>query len=121
MNIGRRLRELRQAQNLSQRDIENRTGLLRCYVSRVENGHSVPTLPTLEKWARALNVEMYQLFLTAGRKPQAPKVAGKPRLTAEKEELLRRFDEMTKADRRLLLSMAREMAVVGPRESDQGE
>jgi predicted transcriptional regulator len=49
MEIGRRLRDLRDEKNLSQGDIEKSTGLLRCYVSRVENGHTVPCVETLEK------------------------------------------------------------------------
>jgi transcriptional regulator with XRE-family HTH domain len=62
MIIGKRLRCLREQKNLSQGDIEVKTGLLRCYISRVENGHTVPVLGTLEKWARALEVPLYQLF-----------------------------------------------------------
>lgn len=62
MVIGSRLRDLREAKQLSQGDIEKRTGLLRCYISRVENGHTVPAIETLEKLARALEVPMYQLF-----------------------------------------------------------
>ena len=62
MVIGSRLKELRESKNLSQGDIEKRTGLLRCYISRVENGHTVPAVETLEKMARALEVPMYQLF-----------------------------------------------------------
>jgi transcriptional regulator with XRE-family HTH domain len=62
MIIGERLRTLREQKNLSQGDIENRTGLLRCYISRVENGHTVPAVETLEKLARALEVPLYQLF-----------------------------------------------------------
>src|SRR5258708_38827892 len=62
MIIGDRLREMREAKTLSQGDIEKRTGLLRCYISRVENGHAVPALETLEKMARALEVPMYRLF-----------------------------------------------------------
>jgi transcriptional regulator with XRE-family HTH domain len=54
MVIGDRLRELREAKELSQGDIEHRTGLLRCYISRVENGHTVPAIETLEKLARRL-------------------------------------------------------------------
>jgi transcriptional regulator with XRE-family HTH domain len=42
MIIGVRLRELREQKQFSQGDIEKRTGLLRCYISRVENGHTVP-------------------------------------------------------------------------------
>src|SRR5258707_12890087 len=62
MVIGNRLRELRESKELSQGDIEKRTGLLRCYISRVENGHTVPSVETLEKMARALEVPMYRLF-----------------------------------------------------------
>ena len=59
MNIGRRLAELREAKGLSQRDIEKRTGFLQGYVSRVECGHAPPNLVTLEKWAKALDLELY--------------------------------------------------------------
>jgi transcriptional regulator with XRE-family HTH domain len=62
MVIGARLKKLRESKDLSQGDIEKRTGLLRCYISRVENGHTVPAVPTLEKMARALEVPIYQLF-----------------------------------------------------------
>src|SRR5258706_7358237 len=62
MIIGDRLRALREEKNLSQGDIEKCTGLLRCYISRVENGHTVPAIETLEKMARAFEVPMYQLF-----------------------------------------------------------
>ena len=60
MVIGYRLKELRESKKLSQGDIEKRTGLLRCYISRVENGHTVPAVETLEKMARALEVLMYR-------------------------------------------------------------
>src|ERR1700731_331383 len=62
MVIGNRLKELRESKTLSQGDVEKRTGLLRCYISRVENGHTVPSIETLEKMARALEVPMYRLF-----------------------------------------------------------
>jgi transcriptional regulator with XRE-family HTH domain len=64
MVIGDRLRELREAKMLSPGEIEKRTGLLRCYISRVEHNHTVPVVSTLEKLARALEVPMYQLFHT---------------------------------------------------------
>ena len=68
MIIGDRLRELRVERNFSQVEIENRTGLLRCYISRVEHGHTVPTIETLEKIGAALEVPLYQLFY-AGKDP----------------------------------------------------
>jgi transcriptional regulator with XRE-family HTH domain len=72
MVICDRLRELRQSKNLSQGDIEKRTGLLRCYISRIENGHTVPAIETLEKFARALEVPLYQLFYDGDKPPELP-------------------------------------------------
>jgi transcriptional regulator with XRE-family HTH domain len=72
MVIGDRLRELREQKKLSQGDVEKRTGLLRCYISRVENGHTVPAVPTLEKLARAFEVPMYQLFYDGEVPPKVP-------------------------------------------------
>jgi transcriptional regulator with XRE-family HTH domain len=72
MIIGERLRQLREGKKLSQGDIEKKTGLLRCYVSRVENGHTVPAVETLEKFARALEVPMYQLFYEGDESPKLP-------------------------------------------------
>ena len=62
MDIARRIRELREDNEMSQGDIEKKTGLLRCYISRVENGHTVPAIETLEKIARSLEVPLYVLL-----------------------------------------------------------
>jgi transcriptional regulator with XRE-family HTH domain len=62
MDIDRRLRELREHKEMSQGDIEEKTGLLRCYISRVENGHTVPVIETLEKMVRALDIPLYALL-----------------------------------------------------------
>jgi len=72
MIISDRLRALREEKNLSQGDIEKRTGLLRCYISRVENGHTIPAIETLEKMARALEIPMYQLFYDGDEPPKIP-------------------------------------------------
>src|SRR5882724_6440156 len=72
MVISDRLRQLREGKKLSQGDIEKRTGLLRCYISRVENGHTVPAIETLEKLARALEVPLYQLFYDGVEPPKLP-------------------------------------------------
>jgi transcriptional regulator with XRE-family HTH domain len=74
MLIGERLRGLRETKNLSQGDIEKRTGLIRCYTSRVENGHTVPSIETLEKYAHALEVPLYQLFYEGEEPPKIPKI-----------------------------------------------
>ena len=72
MVIADRLRALRENRKLSQGDVEKRTGLLSCYISRVENGHTVPTVETLEKMARALEIPMYQLFYDGDEPPKLP-------------------------------------------------
>src|SRR5580693_7460441 len=71
MEIGRKLRELREDKNLSQGDLEKKTGLLRCYTSRVENGYTVPSVGTLVKYARALDVPLYR-FSTDGKFVRPP-------------------------------------------------
>src|SRR4029077_15519312 len=70
--IGDQLRAMREEKQLSQGDIEKRTGLLRCYISRVENGHTVPAIETLEKMARALEVPLYKLFYDGEEPPKLP-------------------------------------------------
>jgi len=121
MVICERLRKLREEKKFSQGDIEKRTGLLRCYISRVENGHTVPTVETLEKMARALEVPMYKLFYD-GDAP--PKLENLPkRKTADdiawgssgKEarflsNLRRLLGLAQERDRRLLLSFAQKLA-----------
>jgi transcriptional regulator with XRE-family HTH domain len=116
MVIGDRLRTLREHKNMSQGDIEKRTGLLRCYISRVENGHTVPAIETLEKIARALEIPMYQLFCD-GEGPPAPKLpridsgwgsSGRDAVTLGKfRRLLARVNE---SDRKLLLVVAKKMS-----------
>jgi len=81
MLIGTRLRQLREQKQMSQGDIEERTGLLRCYVSRVENGHTVPSLETLERFAGVLDVPLYQLFFSGEEAPPTPSLT--PRKTLE--------------------------------------
>src|SRR5271156_2356088 len=116
MVIGERLKALREQRRMSQADIERRTGLLRVYISRVENGHTVPSIETLEKMARALEIPMYQLFYD-GENPPAPQLprakdgwgsSGSDARTFDKfRRLLSRASE---SDRKLLLVMAQTMA-----------
>src|SRR5713101_3297495 len=121
MLIGDRLRAFREAKKLSQGDMEERTGLLRSYISRVENGHTVPAVETLEKFARALEVPIYQLFYDGEEPPKLPNLP--KRKTADdiawgssgkQARLLvkfRRFlSRMNQSDVKLLFSMAQKMA-----------
>ena len=119
MVIGDRLRELREAKNLSQGDIEKSTGLLRCYTSRVENGHTVPSVDTLEKYASALEIPLYKLFYDDTEPLQKPikaaTKANRGRGSRGKDEReLRRIAKslslMDDQDRRLLIHMAARFA-----------
>ena len=122
MIIGDRLRALREENGLSQGDIEKRTGLIRVYISRIENGHTVPSIGTLEKMARALEVPLYVLFYDGEEPPAAPKSldrkdAGKTEWGDSRKEslILRKFrralGQVNDEDRRLLLFMANKMAL----------
>lgn len=120
MIIGDRLREIREQKKFSQGDVEKRTGLLRCYISRVENGHTVPAIETLEKMAQAFEVPMYQLFYDGEKPPEVPAIAkrgthgvewgnrGKDaRFLRKLRGLLGKMDER---DRKVLLGVAQKTA-----------
>ena len=81
IRIGEQLRKIRERKRLTQKDIEERTGLSQAYVSRVENGDSVPNQETVEKWARALGVGVHQILCSGIEPPALPNLAG--RLTAD--------------------------------------
>ncbi len=122
LGIGTRIRELRRAKRMSQGDIEERAGLLRCYISRVENGHTVPSLETLERFAAALGVsivtffqqESDALFPSVFASPQTPLQTTH---TPEQEEDARFFlrlrelmPRLSHRDQKVLLDLARKMA-----------
>jgi transcriptional regulator with XRE-family HTH domain len=121
MQIGQRLRILREQESLSQGDVEERTGLLRCYISRVENGHTIPSLETLERLASALEMPLYELFIegenalsrpdrgakrTAEQARQA-ETDGQRRFLEKVRHLIGRIDQK---DRKILLYMAEKLA-----------
>jgi transcriptional regulator with XRE-family HTH domain len=121
--IGQRIRQIREQKKLSQGDIEETTGLLRCYVSRVENGHTVPSLETLERFAAALDIPLYRFFYTGEDPPPAPHLTTRATLEELAEEngdkgiearfllKLRNFvSRITDSDREVLLSLARRLA-----------
>ena len=121
MVIGDRLHELREQKKLSQGDIEKRTGLLRCYISRVENGHTVPAIETLEKMARAFEVPMYKIFYEGKEPPKVPNISvRKPsdesgwgssgKDAAYFKKLCRLLAKSSENDRKLILYTAQRMA-----------
>jgi transcriptional regulator with XRE-family HTH domain len=121
MIIGDRHREMREEKKLSQGEIEKRTGLLRCYISRVENGHTVPAIETLEKMARALECPLYQLFYEGEEPPKLPNILKRKSTdeivwgsTGKEARYLNKFRRLLgkteESDRKLLLYMAQKMA-----------
>ena len=115
MKIGVTIRAYRLQKGLSQGDIEKRTGLLRCYLSRVENGHTVPSLDTLAKIAGALDIPLAQFFAedSLGREMNTQK------LTDDELRFLtqiRRYaTNLNDSDRKLLLAMVKKVAATAVR------
>jgi transcriptional regulator with XRE-family HTH domain len=122
--IGVRIRQLREQKKLSQGDIEEKTGLLRCYISRVENGHTVPSLETLERFAGALEVPFYRFFYTDDDPPPTPylsprkslvELAAQDGATEPEANFLLKFSRLLSrladSDREVILALAKKMAV----------
>jgi len=137
MAIGIRIRQIREQKGMSQGDIEEITGLLRSYVSRVENGHTVPSLETLERFAAALGVPVYRLFYTGDDTPATPSLTPgtsasevAPALEGGKDKASVRFavklnqyaDMVLDGDREVLLAIAKRLAMrARPQQFTSGE
>jgi len=115
MKIGMTIRGYRLQKGMSQGDIEKRTGLLRCYLSRVENGHTVPSLDTLNKIAHALDIPLSQFFSDASIDDNVDM----QRLNDEELRFLsqiRRYStNLNESDRKLLLAMIKKFAATATR------
>jgi len=124
MVIGKRIRQLREKRKLSQGDVEETTGLMRCYISRVETGYTVPSLETLVRFAAGLGVPLYQLLCEDGNTPETPNLT--PRKTHEKlakdgveagskgrflAEIAQVSERLMATDRKILLALAKKMAM----------
>jgi transcriptional regulator with XRE-family HTH domain len=131
INVGARLRAERQARNLSQADVERRTGLARCRISWLENGRAVPTIETLEKIADALDIPVYRLLCDGEGPAQAVKASDKIAANGNRRrqrkdevklvrELREQVSRMREDDQHLLLFIARKMAGRVPRGSVNG-
>lgn len=118
VNIGEVIRSYRSQRSLSQGDIERRTGLLRCYLSRVENGHTVPSLETLAKIAEAMDISLADFFPGAetAQDRDTQKMLGE---LSEDEirflsEIKKHSSTLSEGDKRLVLAMIRKMASLAP-------
>ena len=118
LDISDRLRAVREQKKLSQGDIQARTGLLRCYLSRVENGHTIPSIETLEKLARALELSLYQLLYDGEMPPALPHRSKakdqSPTYSPKERHFFRKLTEylsrMSEQDRQLLMRFAQSIA-----------
>ena len=116
MKIGTTIRAFRLQKGLSQGDIEEKTGLLRCYLSRVENGHTVPSIETLAKYAQALEIPLYQLFYDGEEVPKKIKgvdLNGEKLSLGERREiesLSRKFTKLKKRDKGLVRLLVAKLA-----------
>ncbi len=126
MVVGERLRMVREEKQLSQGDIEKRSGLLRCYISRVENGHTVPAVETLEKLARALEIPLYELMYEGEAPPKPLATSAGEKLwgsSGKDARYLRKLQQclsrMSEEDRNLLLHTVERMSKQRRREKPQ--
>lgn len=128
INVGAHLRAERRSRNLSQADLERRTGLARCRISWLEHGRAVPTIETLEKIADALEIPVYRLLYDGDDAAQAMQPSGEAAANGDRRrsrknevqmlrELREQVSRMREDDRRLLLFIARKMARRGRRRS----
>ena len=125
MDIGLRIRQLRERKGLSQRDIERKTGMMACYVSFIENGYKIPSLPTIHKLAVAMDVPLYQFFCRHEGKaaevfPETGRRAnfGRSRAASQRtptnltffRKLLPLWMRIDQSDRQVILTVARALA-----------
>ncbi len=117
MNIGETIRNYRLQKGMSQGDIEKRTGLLRCYLSRVENGHTIPSLDTLAKIATAMDLPLAQFFNETTNGDNGSKAM--PHLAEDEVRFLtqiRRYSSsLNDSDRKLVIAMVKKMAAPAAR------
>ena len=110
MNIGETIRNFRLQRSMSQGDIEKRTGLLRCYLSRVENGHT-PVPRHARQNCRSHGSALSQFF-SEGSNSNGHK--GLPQLSDDEVRFLsqmRRYAvNLNDSDRKLVLAMVKKMA-----------
>jgi transcriptional regulator with XRE-family HTH domain len=117
MIVGERIRALREEKKLTRGDLQERTGMQRTYIWRVENGYTVPAIETLEKFARGLDVPIYRFFYEGrGRPPLVPvtESGGLWGAQGDEKKMLKRFrrllGQMDESERSLLVYLADEMA-----------
>lgn len=110
MNIGATIRGFRLQKGMSQGDIEKRTGLLRCYLSRVENGHTVPSLETLQKIASALDLPLSQFFAEDSMSREMSTLSLSEDEIRFLTQIQRYSANLSDSDRKLLLAMVRKFA-----------
>ena len=97
-DLGKRLRQLRTARGLSPEDLARQTGFYAFHITEVETGAAAPSLPNLEKWAKALGIELWQLFLEGDQNGIV--------VSPQEEDLVRRFRKASQSDQELLLRLA---------------
>jgi transcriptional regulator with XRE-family HTH domain len=112
MNVGGRIRAFREAKGFSQGDIERRSGLLRSYISRVEGGYTAPSIATLEKFAKALELETYQLLFSrnGNGRPHVVSLPSRPGVSRSASRLLKAYEGMSAGNRKLVVSLMSQLA-----------
>jgi transcriptional regulator with XRE-family HTH domain len=110
MNLGESIRKIRQLKGLSQGEMQKRTGILRSYLSRVENGHTVPSLATLQRLASAMGVALADFFAADGEGAAAAAPAVGDGASEYLVELKNYLPQLSAQQRQELLDMVKDMA-----------
>lgn len=121
MNIGKRIRKLREAKGLTQTEVARRAGLLPSYVSRIEGNRTNPEIPMLERIGAALGLRLHQFFFEGDGQPtELPlfkRMKQRQRDTewAELQEFGKLLARMSARNRAMLFGAAQHLAKRGAR------
>ena len=96
--LGLKIKEVRKQKKLTQETLAEMLDLDVGYISKLEVGRNFPTIGTLEKIAKALDVELYELFRYTNIKDKD-----------FKEELIRIYDKLSKDKQFALYRAAKAM------------
>src|SRR5277367_5435569 len=108
LQVATAVRDLRHVRNLSQRQLAARMGVPRTYISKIENGKAMPTLSSLDRLARALQVDISALLRDAPRRHQDETAV----LTTDPflAEIAKYAEHLTSTQKSIFLNHVREIA-----------
>ena len=119
LRVANQVKEIRKARHMSQRQLASRMQVPRTYISKIENGKAIPTLGSLERLAKALDVDICQLVRDghSKRDEEIAEILADPFLA----ELAQYLPQLESLQRSLLLNHARDRARDAMRDAALGK